>query len=241
MSVEPPQVADPGGDARPAAPGWHRLAAEDLNALAWLHHKEHATDVLLSLQPNGFPATLSLVLPEHPSSRAMDAALLALAGRGDGSVPASSPDDLAADYAAIYLTYALRASPCESVWLDEDHLVMQGPTFAVREFYKRHGIQVPDWRVMSDDHLTHELQFVALLLERGEEREAARFLKQHLMSWLPNFAQRVGQRAETPFYAALAALTLAACEQCQRWLPTVAVMPRVAVDTGSDVPPGCGA
>ena len=194
MSVEPPQVADPGGDTRPAAPGWHRLAAEDLNALAWLHHKEHATDVLLSLRENGFPATLSLVLPEHPSSRARDAALRARAGRGDGSVPASSPDDLAADYAAIYLTYALRASPCESVWLDEDHLVMQGPTFAVREFYKRHGIQVPDWRVMSDDHLTHELQFVALLLERGEEREAARFLKQHLMSWLPNFAQRVGQR-----------------------------------------------
>ena len=79
MSVEPPQVADPGGDTRPAAPGWHRLAAEDLNALAWLHHKEHASDVLLSLQANGFPATLSLVPPEHPSSRAMDAALLALA------------------------------------------------------------------------------------------------------------------------------------------------------------------
>ena len=81
----------------------------------------------------------------------------------------------------------------------------------------------------------------ALLLERGEEREAARFLKQHLMAWLPDFAQRVGQRAETPFYAALAALTLAACEQCQRWLPKVAVMPRVTVETDANVPPGCGA
>ena len=118
---------------------------------------------------------------------------------------------------------------------------MQGPTFAVREFYQRHDVQAPDWRAMSDDHITHELQFVALLLERGEEREAARFLKQHLMAWLPDFAQRVGQRAETPFYAALAALTLAACEQCQRWLPKVAVMPRVTVETDANVPPGCGA
>ena len=118
---------------------------------------------------------------------------------------------------------------------------MQGPTFAVREFYQRHEVQAPDWRAMSDDHITHELQFVALLLERGEEREAARFLKQHLMAWLPDFAKRVGQRAETPFYAALAALTLAACEQCQRWLPKVAVMPRVTVETDANVPPGCGA
>ena len=119
-----------------------------------MHHKEHASDVLLSLQANGFPATLSLVPPEHPSSRAMDAALLALAGHGDGSVPGSSPDDLAADYAAIYLTYALRASPCESVWLDEDHLVMQGPTFAVREFYKRHGYEA-DGAVFEEAGMPH--------------------------------------------------------------------------------------
>lgn len=241
MSAEQAQSPQASGEDRPAPPGWQRPAAEDLNALAWLHLKEHAPDVLVSLNANGFPATLSLVETEHPASRAMDAALQALAGHGDGSVPGSSPDDLAADYAAIYLTYALRASPCESVWLDEDHLVMQGPTFAVREFYQRHEVQAPDWRAMSDDHITHELQFVALLLERGEEREAARFLKQHLMAWLPDFAQRVGQRAETPFYAALAALTLAACEQCQRWLPKVAVMPRVTVETDANVPPGCGA
>ena len=59
------------------------------------------------------------------------------------------------------------------------------------------------------------------------------------MAWLPDFASRVGQRAHTPFYAALAALTLAACEQCQRWLPAVAVMPRVTVASSADIPPGC--
>jgi len=130
----------------PAPPDWQRLAAEDLNALAWLHQKEHAPEVLVALHANGFPATLSLVAAEHPACLALDATLQALAGKGDGSVPKSTPDDLAADYAAIYLTHGLRASPYESVWLDEDHLIMQGPTFAVREFYKRHGMQVPDWR-----------------------------------------------------------------------------------------------
>ncbi len=240
MMVHEPAPDAASGEA-PAPHDWRRLAAEELNALAWLHQEEHAPDVLVALHANGFPSTLSLVAAEHPACVALDVSLQALAGKGDGSVPQSSTDDLAADYAAIYLTHGLRASPYESVWLDEDHLIMQGPTFAVRDFYQRHGMRVRDWRQMTDDHITHELQFVALLLERGEDREAARFLKQHLMAWLPDFAQRVGQRAETPFYAALAALTLAACEQCQRWLPKVAVMPRVTVETDANVPPGCGA
>jgi TorA maturation chaperone TorD len=239
MSV-PASSGDLSASPHPAPPGWRNLAAEDLNALAWLHQTERAPDLLVSLYTNGFPATFSLVAAQHPTCLAMDASLQALAGQGDGVVPSSSADDLAADYAAIYLTHGLRAAPSESVWMDEDHLFMQGPTFAVREFYRRHGIQAPDWRVMTDDHITHELQFVALLLERAEDREAARFLKQHLMTWLPDFALRVGQRAQTPFYAALAALTLTACEQCQRWLPTVAVIPPVKLSASTDTRPVCG-
>lgn len=240
MMVHEPAPDAASGEA-PAPHDWRRLAAEELNALAWLHQEEHAPDVLVALHANGFPSTLSLVAAEHPACVALDVSLQALAGKGDGSVPQSSTDDLAADYAAIYLTHGLRASPYESVWLDEDHLIMQGPTFAVRDFYQRHELQlVGDVVVRHLAPVAHP-HAVALLLERGEDREAARFLKQHLMAWLPDFAQRVGQRAETPFYAALAALTLAACEQCQRWLPKVAVMPRVTVETDANVPPGCGA
>jgi hypothetical protein len=87
VSAEQAQSPQASGEDRPAPPGWQRPAAEDLNALAWLHLKEHAPDVLVSLNANGFPATLALVAAEHPASRAMDAALQALAGHGDGSVP----------------------------------------------------------------------------------------------------------------------------------------------------------
>ena len=223
---------------------WLALAAEDLQALAWLHAEERSPDVLAALFGNGFPETLTLATPDTPAAQAMYAALRALAGDdcdgtpAEGALPASSADDLAADYAAIYLTHALRASPHESVWRDDDHLMLQGPTFAVRDFYRRHGMQVPDWRARADDHITHELEFTALLLERGEQREAARFLKTHLLAWLPDFARRVGQRAATPFYAALGALTLAACEECQRRLPAVAVIPP-AVAAEPPRPGGC--
>lgn len=101
--------------------------------------------------------------------------------------------------------------------------MLQEPTFAVRAFYRRHGLQAAGWRQSADDHLATELEFVALLLERGELEEAAHFLQAHLLTWLPSFAMRVGQRAATPFYAALAGITLAACENCAARLPAVAM------------------
>jgi len=225
-------MTDAARDGRGADPSWPRMAAEDLRALAWLHACERPPQVLAELYANGFPATLTLVAPDDPSLRSMQAALeaLATAGRhGDAPppIPASSEDELAADYAAIYLTYALRASPNESVWRDEDHLMLQEPTFAVRAFYHRHGLQAADWRQRADDHIVTELEFVAWLLEQGELKEAARFLKAHLLTWLPEFAARVTQRAATPFYAALAALTRAACENCAARLPAAAVLPPV--------------
>jgi TorA maturation chaperone TorD len=229
---------------QPGADAWSHLAAEDLRALAWLHSSERAPAVLTELHAHGFPATLTLVGADEPWLRALDAALGALAGGGAGApdaLPASTEDDLAADYAAIYLTHALRASPHESVWRDEDHLMLQAPTFAVRAFYQRHGMQVADWRARPDDHLSTELEFIALLLERGELKEAARFLKSHLLTWLPEFAARVSQRAATPFYAALAGLTLTACENCAARLPAVAVLPPVTAAPSTAASSGCGA
>jgi TorA maturation chaperone TorD len=229
-----------------AADPWPRLAAEELRALAWLHASERSPQVLAELYANGFPDTLTLVAPDDPWLRGMAVALKALADpRCDDRpepVPASSEDDLAADFAAIYLTHALRASPNESVWRDEDHLMLQEPTFAVRAFYRRHGVQVADWRQRADDHLVNELEFIALLLEQGELKEAARFLKAHLLVWLPSFAERVSQRAATPFYATLAGLTLAACESCAARLPAVAVLPPVvAAASGAHDDGGCAA
>ncbi|MFV0681436.1 TorD/DmsD family molecular chaperone [Ottowia sp.] len=226
----------------PAAHDWMPVA-EDLRTLAWLHAQERTPEVLAELYANGFPETLAVLTADAPEVQAMAKTLQALASshcESDAGLPGSTTDQLAADYAAIYLTHALRASPHESVWRDEDHLMLQAPTFAVRDFYRRHGVQVANWRQRADDHITHELEFVALLLERGEAREAARFLKTHLLAWLPQFATRVAQRADTPFYAALAALTLAACKACQQALPQVAVLPPVVTPADAQRQSGCG-
>jgi len=221
------------------------LVAEDLRALAWLHASERSPQVLVELYVKGFPDLLTLIPQDDPWLHCMNRALGALAGilcdDESAELPTSSEDDLAADFAAIYLTHALRASPCESVWRDEDHLMLQEPTFAVRAFYRRHGMQAADWRQRPDDHLVTELEFVALLLERGELKEAACFLKSHLLTWLPSFANRVCQRAATPFYAALAGLTLTACEHCLARLPEVAALPVATANPGLCSGEGCSA
>jgi len=203
--------------ARPPVRVSSQWAAEDLRTLAWLHAGERDALTWLSLHEHGFPRGLSLAEQDEPELQAMEQALSALFTQRQ-EAPRRTDDRLAADFAGIYLTHAFQASPCESVWLDEDHLMMQAPTFEVREAYRRHGMQVQGWRRMPDDHLSHELAFVAFLLEADEPAAAAEFLDQHLMRWLPGFAARVAQRSRSDVYGALALLTLSCCRNLRRQL-----------------------
>jgi TorA maturation chaperone TorD len=127
-------------------------------------------------------------------------------------------DNLAADFAAIYLTGALDASPSESFWLSDDHLVCQDAMFDMRELYAADGLAVPDWRMRPDDHLVFELQFLANRLAKinnnhHQWRALAILLDHHLLRWLPDFASRISSRCDTDFYAALVLLTDAWCQQ----------------------------
>lgn len=203
-------------------------AAQDLTDLAALHDREVDAAALDRLRAALEPGLLRLRLVNEDGRAALfllDEALAGLPAVIDGALI----DALAADYADIYLTYGLRASPNESVWLDEDNLAMQAPMFEVRSLYQRHGLQVPNWRQRADDHLVHELQFLAHLLdpETGDTLgEAAAFLDEHLLLWLPDFAARVAQRCATPFYAGLAAVTTAYLDELRELLERILGEPR---------------
>lgn len=204
-------------------------AAQDLLDLAALHDREvdaAALDRLRAAAGEGGLLRLRLVNEDSRAALSLfDEALRGLPAEIGGPLL----DDLAADYADIYLTYGLRAAPNESVWLDEDNLAMQAPMFEVRELYQRHGLQVPDWRRRADDHLVHELQFLAHLLDpaNGDTLgEAAAFLDEHLLLWLPDFSARVAQRCATPFYAGVAAVTAAYLDELRELLERVLGRPR---------------
>ncbi len=217
-------------ETEPAATvaNFRRLAAEDLLALALLHHAEPSGELLESLRQDGGSLGLGLELQSAAGQAALQAMVAAFAGLPE-TLDQGIIDQFAADYADIYLTNGYGASPHESVWLDEDHLMRQEPMFQVRACYARHGLTAGNWRTRPEDHLALELQFLAYLLvpERGDTlTEAAQFLDEHVLRWLPAFAQRVAERCRTRFFAALAQLTTAYCEELRDLLALVLAQPR---------------
>lgn len=208
---------------------FRRAVGEDLALLARLHDRELDRELILELWTHCYEDFLALDLSGKTARQAVE-----LFREGLTEIPAAcgaeAVDRLAADFASIYLTHGISASPCESVWLDEDHLSMQEPMFQVRGWYRRHGLAVADWRLRTDDHLVNQLQFVAHLISRDEEDadldEAARFLDEHLLRWIDDFALRVASRCETRLYAGLALLTAAYLEELRDLLAEILGVPR---------------
>ena len=176
--------------------------ADDLAQLIRLHDREIDADVLVALRQVDFPHQLALPATEPVAQQAWANMAAALAGP-------LSLDDLAADYAAIYLNNQYASSPYESVWLTDDHLACGAPMFELREIYAAAGWQAADWRQRFDDHLVLQMQYLQRQMSSSavDPENLENFLDDHLGYWFPDFARQVSMRARTAFYAALVELT----------------------------------
>ncbi|HQU79014.1 MAG TPA: molecular chaperone TorD family protein [Azonexus sp.] len=181
---------------------------DDLDQLIRLHDRELDNATLAALKATDFPAGLALAPADAMATQAYANVSAALAGLSDAPA-ADVIDDLAADYAAIYLNNRLGASPYESVWLDDDHLACQRPMFELREIYAAAGFKAADWRSRFDDHLVLQLHYLRHVLQAAavDGKKMANFIDEHVGYWFPDFAQRVALGCNSPFYAALAELT----------------------------------
>jgi hypothetical protein len=76
-------------------------------------------------------------------------------------------------------------------------------------------VAAPDWRTMPDDHIALQLAFIAHMLGARDDEggfraslaDITRFMDEHLLLWLPAFAEQAARRCDTPFYAGLAMFT----------------------------------
>jgi TorA maturation chaperone TorD len=206
-------------------------AAEDLLVLARIHGRELDEAAILSLNADCAGDFLGLQLTGEVAATGLALIRQGLAQLVADLNPATI-DRLAADYADIYLTQGLRTSPCESVWLDEDHPTQQGTRCEVRDWYRAQGLRVDDWRKRSDDHLVNELDFLAHLLAGAHQsiplNAAARFMDEHPLRWIEEFAERVADRCSTRFYAGLALLTAAYLDELRDLLARLLDQPRPA-------------
>ncbi len=207
--------------AVPPAPNLQDAAlaiADDAEALAALHDCELTPAMAQALREAHFPDNLGLM----PANEVARAAWLAMA-EGVARLPQNVDDDsawdnLAAEYAAIYLTGAYGVSPYESVWTDDDHLTCQAAMFELRAIYRQAGLIATDWRKRPDDHLALQLLYIAHAARHAyrvdDWRALATMLDEHLLRWIGNFASRLVVRSPSPFYVGLAVLT-------SSWLDTL--------------------
>ena len=203
-------------------------ARQILALLIRLHDREVDADLLVGLRGIDAETFFGAVLDDAQVAQEFGKALAGLTDPAD----AATLDELAAEYADVYLTHSFRLAPTGSVWLMEESLERQEPMFAVREWYEHYGVTVPNWRVRSDDHIVHELQFVEHLLKLGTDsaaKDAARFLDHHVLVWVPQFCALMAERCRQPLLsvgAKLTALYLEALRDLlqdltgeERWVP----------------------
>ncbi len=175
---------------------------EDLDQLIRLHDRELDAETLAALRTAAFPGGLAL-------SAADEAGETAYAKMAAALCENPTLDELAADYAAIYLNNRFGASPYESVWLSDEHLACDRPMFELREIYAAAGWRGRDWRRRFDDHLVLQLHYLRRVLDSAavDPEKLAGFIDEHIGYWLPDWGQRVSSHCGTRFYAALAELT----------------------------------
>lgn len=129
--------------------------------------------------------------------------------------------DLQDDYLRLFIGLDTVLAPVwESVYFNEEHLVFQEQTLAVRQWYARYGAEIERLHKEPDDHIGLEMIFVAYLAQRAlsdleREDKAAfkadltaqgQFLSEHLLRFAPAWYELVEENASTDFYQALGKL-----------------------------------
>lgn len=151
-----------------------------------------------------------LVLEDFPSPSLKNAL--------DGIDPGSEQEleDLQWEYSRLFIgPYRLPCPPLESVYTSPGRLMMQDAYFEVQEYYREAGMIFAGDDIMPD-HIGAELNFLAVLFQKmNDETEpkihyadiARRFLCEHLVKWVPQFASDMEEAADSEFYRSLARAT----------------------------------
>lgn len=210
--------------------------ADDIELLAHLQSQELSTEQVKGLKEISFPEHFGYSLSSERAEQVLDALSVAIKQWPDEHQPLESLlDNLAADFAAIYLNHSYNASPMESVWLDEENLAYQDAMFTIRDIYKSHGVQAENWRMRSEDHMVMQLQFIAMLLrdhagDMAILEEIAIFLDEHLLRWIDDFAERVASRCDTEFYGLLTLLTAQYLDEIRDLMAEITGQPKPTVE-----------
>lgn len=106
------------------------------------------------------------------------------------------------DFTSIFL---INAQPIESSVLDNKSEVLVGLQNPVMQFYYQHGynINLLNTHIQTPDHIAIEFGFMQNLTQKESLKTQRRFLKKHLLEWVPQYLIGCRDIAQTPLYREL--------------------------------------
>jgi len=115
------------------------------------------------------------------------------------------------------------APPVESVYRNEEHLISGIIAEELRNIYRNHSWESKFKNKIPDDHLGIELLFLTYLIEKYTNlkeksashsfaNEIVEFIREHLLSWVPQWKDDVIKYANTFAYRGIALLVFSSLE-----------------------------
>lgn len=101
--------------------------------------------------------------------------------------------------------FIMNSHPVEQAVVENLDQMLIGLENPVMQFYRNHGyeINLNATHIMAPDHISIELGFMQNLVNRDEAEAQEKFLREHLMTWVPPYLLGVRSMTETPFYREL--------------------------------------
>lgn len=128
-------------------------------------------------------------------------------------------DDLHWDYTRLMIgPFDLAVPPWESVYVQKEAMLFQRTTMDVRKKYQHFGFSTAEQNMEADDHIGLELDFLYHLNKLTQQSasegnlqeisylltEQEKFLKEHLLAFVPELSKNMVENAETTFYKGMA-------------------------------------
>ena len=132
--------------------------------------------------------------------------------------------ELSADFCDLFLKSDKdSALPYASMYIGKTGLLNDEPAQAMEVLMAQHGVQVNSALNEPADHIAIELDFLGNLIIRSNElkqveamesalNEQEAFIRQHLLSWTPAFAEKCKALDDFGFYSAIVTLMVAFLE-----------------------------
>jgi len=116
-------------------------------------------------------------------------------------------EDLQVEYTRLFISAVggAEAPPYGSVYLSDSGMLFNEATEEVHDYYRQKGFQLAG-EEQAADHISNELEFLALLTANDMLDDEQEFLEKYFRPWFSQFQDKVIKSAQLPYYVIIAKL-----------------------------------